>query len=117
MANSAPRSKLKMYVSRFEVYRVNLEPAKGSEMNKLRPCVVVSPNELNRLATVIVAPLTSRGFEFPSRVPCTFGGKQGSILLDHLRAVDKMRLGEALGSLDVESQQEVCETLQEMFAY
>lgn len=86
-----------MYVNRFELYRVNLEPAKGSENNKLRPCVVVSPNELNGLATVIVAPLTSRGFELPSRVPCTFQGKQGLILLDHLRAVDKMRLGELLG--------------------
>ncbi|CAN5447648.1 type II toxin-antitoxin system PemK/MazF family toxin [soil metagenome] len=106
-----------MHVNRFEVYRVNLEPAKGSEMNKLRPCVVVSPDELNRLATVIVAPLTSRGFEFPSRVPCTFQDKQGLILLDHLRAVDKMRLGDLLGSIEVESQREVCETLQEMFAY
>ena len=106
-----------MQVSRFEVYRVNLEPAKGSEMNKLRPCVVVSPDELNRLATVIVAPLTSRGFDLPSRVPCTFAGKKGLVLLDHLRAVDKMRLTDLLGTLDVESQQEVCETLQEMFAY
>ena len=106
-----------MHVNRFEVYRVKLEPAKGSEMNKHRPCVVVSPDELNRLATVIVAPLTSRGFELPSRVPCTFGGTQGLILLDHLRAVDKMRLTERLGVLEVETQQDVCETLQEMFAY
>ncbi len=106
-----------MYVSRFEVYRVNLEPAKGSEMNKLRPCVIVSPDELNRFATVIVAPLTSKGFELPSRVPCTFGNRSGLILLDHLRAVDKIRLGDLLGSIDVDSQQEVCETLQEMFAY
>ena len=106
-----------MQVNRFEVYRVNLEPAKGREMNKLRPCVVVSPDELNRLATVIVAPLTSRGFDLPSRVPCTFAGKRGLILLDHLRAVDEMRLSERLGTLSVESQQEVCEVLQEMFAY
>ena len=93
-----------MQVSRFEVYRVNLEPAKGSEMNKLRPCVVVSPDELNHLATVIVAPLTSRGFDLPTRVPCTFAGKRGLILLDHLRAVDKMRLMQPLGTLDAESQ-------------
>ncbi|CAN5827195.1 type II toxin-antitoxin system PemK/MazF family toxin [soil metagenome] len=106
-----------MHINRFEVYRADLEPAKGSEMNKRRPCVVVSPNELNGLATVIVAPLTSRGFELQSRVPCTFRGRQGLILLDHLRAVDKMRLGEFLGSVDVETQQEICETLQEMFAY
>jgi mRNA interferase MazF len=106
-----------VHVNRFEVYRVNLEPSKGSEMNKMRPCVVLSPDELNRLATVIVAPLTSRGFEFPSRVPCTFRGKRALILLDHLRAVDKVRLGDLLGVIDLESQQEVCETLQEMFAY
>lgn len=106
-----------MQVNRFEVYRVNLEPAKGSEMNKLRPCVVVSPAELNRLATVIVAPLTGHGFDFPSRVPCIFAGKKGLILLDHLRAVDKMRLVDLLGTLEVESQREVCEVLQEMFAY
>ncbi|UCH27385.1 MAG: type II toxin-antitoxin system PemK/MazF family toxin [Trueperaceae bacterium] len=106
-----------MHVNRFEVYRVNLEPSKGSEMNKMRPCVVLSPDELNRLATVIVAPLTSRGFEFPSRVPCTFRGKQALILLDHLRAVDKVRLGDLLGVIDLESQQEVCDTLQEMFAW
>ncbi len=86
-------------------------------MNKLRPCVVVSPDELNGLATVVVAPLTSRGFELPSRVPCTFQGKPGLILLDHLRAVDKMRLVDLLGSVDVDTQQEICETLQEMFAY
>ena len=106
-----------MQVERFEVYRVNLEPAKGNVPDKLRPAVVVSPDELNRLATVIVAPLTSRGFDFPSRVPCTFEGKQGLILLDHLRAVDKMRLMDRLGTLSVESQQEICEVLQEMFAY
>ena len=96
--------------------RVNLEPA-NSEINKLRPCAVVSPDELNRLATVTVAPLTSRGFDLPSRVLCTFRDKQGLILLDHLRVVDKMRLTELLGTIDPESQQEVCETLQEMFAY
>ena len=106
-----------MHVNRFEIYRVNLEPVKGSEINKLRPCVVVSPDELNRLATVIVAPLTSRGFDLPSRVPCAFQGKRGLILLDHLRAVDKLRLTELLGVLDAESQQEVCEILQEIFAY
>ena len=106
-----------MQVNRFEVYRVNLEPAKGSEMNKHRPCVVVSPDELNFLATVLVAPLTSRGFNLPSRVPCRFGGKQGLILLDHLRAVDKLRLAELLGTLEPDTQRDVCETLQEMFAY
>lgn len=106
-----------MHVNRFDIYKVNLEPAKGSEMNKHRPAVVISPNELNTMATVIVAPLTSKGFDLPCRVPCEFQGKHGLILLDHLRAVDKMRLGEFLGVIDNESQQEICETLQEMFAF
>jgi mRNA interferase MazF len=104
-------------VYRFEVYLVNLEPARGREMNKTRPCVVVSPDEINLLSTVIVAPLTSKGFELPTRVPCDFAGKPGLILLDHLRAVDKVRLLERLGVIDLESQQAICDTLQEMFAY
>ncbi len=106
-----------MHVNRFDIYKVNLEPAKGSEMNKQRPAVVVSPNEINSMATVIVAPLTSKGFELPCRVPCQFQGKQGLVLLDHIRAVDKMRLGEFLGVIDGESQQEICDTLQEMFVF
>lgn len=106
-----------MQVGRFEVYLVDLDPAKGSEMIKRRPCVVVSPDELNGMATVIVAPLTSRGFDLPSRVPCTFQGRRGRILLDHLRAVDKMRLTERVGVLDPETQHEVCKVLREMFTY
>ena len=104
-------------VARFDIYLVALEPIKGSEMNKKRPCVVISPDEINMLATVIVAPLTSKGFELVTRVPCKFQGKQALVLLDHIRAVDKMRLVEKLGNIDVESQKEICETLQEMFAY
>lgn len=106
-----------MSVFRFEVYRVNLEPIKGREMNKVRPCVVVSPDEINRFSTVIIAPLTSQGFELPMRVPCQVNGQHGLILLDHLRAVDKLRLGERLGVVDIETQQEICEKLQSMFAY
>jgi mRNA interferase MazF len=106
-----------MDVFRFEVYQVNLEPIKGREMNKTRPCVVVSPDEINMFSTVIVAPLTSKGFELPTRISCMFAGKEAFILLDHLRAVDKMRLGERLGVIDTEIQSEICATLQEMFAY
>ena len=106
-----------MHINRFDIYNVNLEPAKGSEMNKKRPCVVISPNELNHMATVIVAPITSKGFKLPCRVPCKLNNKTGLILLDHLRAIDKMRLAEPLGTLDPEEQQETCEILQEMFAY
>jgi mRNA interferase MazF len=86
-------------------------------MNKTRPCVVVSPDEINVFSTIIVAPLTSKGFDLPTRIPCHFNGQEALILLDHLRAVDKMRLGERLGVIDVDIQQDVCATLQEMFAY
>lgn len=106
-----------MQVNRFEIYTVNLDPAKGSEKNKKCPCVVISPNELNHLATVIVAPLTSKGFELPSRVAVNLNGKPALILLDHLRSIDKMRLTERVGMLNSEEQQEICEVLQEMFAY
>ena len=106
-----------MLINRFDIYNVNLEPAKGSEMNKKRPCVVISPNEINGMATVIVAPITSKGFDLPCRVPCKVNNKAGLILLDHLRAIDKMRLAEPLGTLAAEEQQEICDVLQEMFAF
>jgi mRNA interferase MazF len=86
---------------RFEVYQVNLDPVIGSEIAKSRPCVIVSPDEMNQhLATVIVAPLTSSVKGWPSRVTSRFGGKRGEIALDQLRAVDKRRLAKRLGELD-----------------
>ena len=73
-------------VQRFEVWLINLNPTKGREINKTRPCVVVSPNEMSALSTAIVAPMTTKGFEFPCRVPCEFDNKKGLILLDQMRA-------------------------------
>ena len=78
-------------IHRFEVWWVNLEPTKGSEIRKTRPCVIISPDELAALKTVIVAPMTSQGFDFPSRISCEFAEKQALILLDQMRAVDKDR--------------------------
>jgi mRNA interferase MazF len=91
-----------MVVQRFDVVLVNLHPTVGSEMRKTRPCLVVSPDELNRpFRTLIVAPMTTRGLSFDTRVPCRFKGKNGQIVLDQLRTVDRLRLVKKLGRIDV----------------
>ncbi len=100
---------------RFQVWLVQLDPTRGKEINKTRPCVIVSPDEMQVLATVLVAPMTSQGFAFPCRVPCNFQNKSGLILLDHLRAVDKQRLVKNLGSLSKPDQKAVLDCLQEIF--
>jgi len=104
-------------VSRFQVWLVSLNPTKGKEINKTRPCVVISPNEMAALSTVLVAPMTTKGFGFPCRVECEFKNKKGLILLDQIRAVDKTRFIKKLGLIDEGTQAEVCNTLQELFAY
>jgi mRNA interferase MazF len=104
-------------VKRFEVWQVRLDPTTGSEMRKSRPCLVVSPDIMNaRLHTVIVAPLTRGGFLAPFRVPCQFAGVPGQIALDHLRAVDRVRLLRSLGMLEAATGSEVLRRLAEMFA-
>ena len=104
-------------VTRFQVCLVELNPTKGREINKTRPCIVISPNEMAALSTVLVAPMTTKGFEFPCRVECNFGGKKGLILLDQIRAVDKSRLVKRLGVIDDRTQVELCKCLQELFSY
>ncbi len=104
-------------VNRFQVWLVSLNPTKGREINKTRPCVVISPNEMSALSTVIVAPMTTKGFDFPCRIKCKFKNKNGLILLDKIRAVDKTRLVKKLGSIDENTQIELCNSLQELFAY
>ncbi|MCG8365845.1 MAG: type II toxin-antitoxin system PemK/MazF family toxin [Pseudanabaenales cyanobacterium] len=104
-------------VKRFDVFLVNLDPTVGSEIQKTRPCVVVSPDEMNRyIATVIVAPMTSKGRSYPTRVFCQFQGKDGQIVLDQLRTVDKARLIKRIGQINQDEQQAVLDTLAEMFA-
>jgi len=106
-----------MVVNRFDVYLVNLDPTVGSEIRKTRPCLVISPDEMNRhIRTVIVAPLTTGGKEYPTRVPCTFRRKKGQIVLDQIRTIDKARLVKKLGSIDPSTQLEVIRVLQQMFA-
>ncbi|UOQ75116.1 type II toxin-antitoxin system PemK/MazF family toxin [Hymenobacter cellulosilyticus] len=105
-------------VHRFEVWLVNLDPTQGSEINKTRPCVVLSPDEMNRyLRTVTIAALTSTQREYPSRVDCTFQGKQGQVALDHIRSVDKTRLVRRLGVLPQATAEQVCDRLLEIFQY
>ena len=103
-------------IHRFEVWWVNLEPTKGSEIRKSGRCVIISPDEIAALKTVIVAPMTSQGFDFPSRISCEFAEKQALILLDQMRVVDKDRLLEKMGILEASVQKKVISCLLELFA-
>jgi mRNA interferase MazF len=106
-----------MVISRFEVYLVNLDPTQGREIRKSRPCLIVSPDEMNQyIGTVIVAPMTTKGRAYPTRVPVTFQGKKGQIVLDQVRTIDKSRLIKQLGKIDKNTSQKVLEILSEMFA-
>ena len=106
-----------MVVKRFDVYLINLDPTVGSEITKTRPCLVISPNETNRwIATVIVAPMTTKGRSYPTRVSCKFQGKEGQIVLDQIRTVDKSRLVRKLGRISKATQRDVLNTLAEIFA-
>ncbi len=106
-----------MVVKRFDVFLVNLDPTLGSEIKKTRPCLIISPDEMNRyIATVIVAPMTTKGRSYPSRVECHFQGKDGQIVLDQIRTVDKARLVRRLGRIDDQTQTQVLSVLAELFA-
>jgi len=106
-----------MVVKRFDIYLVSLDPTVGTEIRKTRPCVIVSPDEMNRhIATVIVAPMTTKGHQYPTRIPCQFEGKDGYIVLDQIRTVDKTRLEKRLGQLNKQTQKAVLAMLAEMFA-
>ncbi len=106
-----------MVIKRFDVYLVNLDPTIGKETKKTRPCLVLSPNEMNDyLATVIIAPMTTKGREYPTRVRCHFEGKDGQVVLDQLRTIDKQRLVKKLGKISPDTQREVLSVLMELFA-
>ncbi|NJO97586.1 MAG: type II toxin-antitoxin system PemK/MazF family toxin [Pleurocapsa sp. CRU_1_2] len=106
-----------LVVERFDVFLVNLDPTLGSEIQKTRPCVVISPDEMNRnIATVIIAPMTTKGKAYPTRVVCQFQGKDGQIVLDQIRTIDKIRLIKKLGQISQDEQRVVLDTLAEMFA-
>jgi mRNA interferase MazF len=106
-----------MVVKRFDVYLVNLDPTTGSEIQKTRPCLIISPNEMNNsIATVIIAPMTTKGRDYPSRVNCSFEGKDGQVVLDQIRTVDKRRLLKKLDAIGKETQTQVTSVLLELFA-
>jgi len=104
-------------IKRFEIYLVKLNPTVGSEIQKTRPCIVISPNELNVLKTVIVAPMTSKGFDFIFRPKIKFENKNGLVLLDQIRTVDKTRLIKKIGDVDEKVSQNISKILVKMFEY
>jgi len=106
-----------MVAKRFDVYLVGLDPTVGSEIKKTRPCLIISPDEMNRyIAAVIVAPMTTRGQSYPTRVACRFQGKEGQVVLDQMRTVDKTRLIKRLGHISLSAQKAVLSVLAELFA-
>jgi len=106
-----------MEVKRFDVLLVELDPTVGHEIQKTRPCLVVSPDEMNRyISTVIVAPMTSKGRNYPSRVNCFFQKTKGQVVLDQIRTIDKERVVKVLGKVSADTQADVLETLGTMFA-
>ncbi|MFC1461198.1 type II toxin-antitoxin system PemK/MazF family toxin [Verrucomicrobiota bacterium] len=106
-----------MEVKRFDVFLISLDPTCGHEIKKTRPCLVISPNEMNdNISTVIIAPMTSKGRDYPTRVPCTFQGVHGQIVLDQIRTVDKTRLVKKLGMISGRTQEIVLNCLAELFA-
>ena len=106
-----------MVVARSDVYLVRLDPTQGREIQKTRPCVVISPDEMNRhIETVIVAPMTTKGRTYPTRIPLRFQRKVGQIVLDQVRTVDKSRLVRRLGKISDRAALQVLSVLKEMFA-
>ena len=102
-------------IKRYDIYLVKLNPTVGSEIQKTRPCIVISPNEMNVLKTVIVAPMTSKGFDFIFRPKIEFEKKEGLVLLDQIRTVDKARLVKKLGSVDKQTAKEISGMLVKIF--
>ena len=104
-------------VRRFDVFLITLDPTIGREIRKTRPCLVLSPDEMNRhLATILVAPMTTGGLPYPTRVPCRFRRKDGRVALDQIRAVDRARLVRRLGRISPATRAATLSILAEMFA-
>lgn len=106
-----------MVAKRFDVYQVYLDPTVGSEIRKTRPCLIISPDEMDRwIATVFVVPYTTKGRSYPTGVACMLQGKEGQVVLNQIRTVDKSRLVRKLGRINNPTQRDVLITLAEMFA-
>jgi len=104
-------------INRFDIVLVKLNPTVGSEIQKTRPCIIVSPNEMNVLKTIIIAPMTSKGFNFIFRPKIKFENKTGLILLDQIRAVDKTRIVKKIGVVEKSKSKEISKMLTEIFEY
>ena len=106
-----------MEVKRFDVFLTNLDPTTGHEIKKSRPCVVISPDQMNQhISTVIIAPMTTTIRNYPTRVNCIFQNTKGQVVLDQIRTVDKIRLTKKLGKIQKRTQENIVSILQEMFA-
>jgi mRNA interferase MazF len=108
-----------MVIKQFGVYLVNLDPTIGAEIKKIRPCFVISPDEMNRyLNTIIIVPLTSTLRNYPTRINCFFDNKSGQLALDQMRAIDKVRIIKKTGSFtDKVLIRNIMAVVQEMFEY
>jgi mRNA interferase MazF len=104
-----------MVINQYEVYLVDLDPTKGHEIQKTRPCLVISPNEMNHaISTVIIAPMTTKSHPFPTRIELEFNKKTGWIVLDQIRTIDKTRLIKKMGKIEKKQIQQVKDVLKEM---
>ena len=104
-----------MVINQYEVYLVDLDPTQGSEIQKTRPCLVISPNEMNHfIKTIIIAPMTTKSHKYPTRIEINFENKNGWIVLDQIRTIDKSRLIKKMGKIDKKTIQKVKDTLREM---
>jgi len=104
-----------MVIKQYEIFLISLDPTIGHEIKKVRPCVVISPNEMNNnISTIIIAPMTTRSNSYPTRIPIKFEGKKGWVVLDQLRALDKKRFLKKLGKLNKEIILKVKKIIQEM---
>ena len=106
-----------MGINRFEVYLINLDPTIGCEIKKTRPCVIISPDEINhKISTAIVAPMTTKGNIYPTRITSVFRGKTGQIILDQIRTIDQSRLIKKLGIISPVTQKKILHVLKDLFA-
>lgn len=104
-----------MVIRQYDIALINLDPTIGHEIRKVRPCVVISPDEMNNhIETVIIAPMTTKGRSYPTRIPIRFKSKDGWIVLDQIRTVDKKRLIKRLGRLDTDTVRDVKSAIKEM---
>ena len=107
----------KIIINRFDIVLVKLNPTIGSEIQKTRPCIIISPDEMNILRTIIVAPMTSKGFDFIFRPKIKFEDKNGLVLLDQIRTIDKSRIVKTIGKVEKNKAIEISKILNEIFEY